>query len=127
MLDDASAPALPFMQLVMDGNLNEGNQWIDTIANYLLYGQVRLPDGTFCRPEPESGSVWADDLFMSAPFLMMYGQYKHDASYYSEATNQIKLFYKHLFDTDKGLCHHGSIDNGMGIIYPYWSRANGCG
>ena len=68
MLDDTGAPALPFV--VMANSNDRFHPLIEKISKYLFHEQVRLADGTFCRPEPELNTVWADDLFMSVPFLL---------------------------------------------------------
>jgi len=51
---------------------------IEPIADYILNQQIRSKDGTFCRPEPAHFTVWADDLFMSVPFLLRMGKITGD-------------------------------------------------
>ncbi|MCK4920477.1 MAG: glycoside hydrolase family 88 protein [Bacteroidales bacterium] len=125
MLDDAPAPALPFISLLNENKLPEAEDLIHKIADYVLNGQSRLPSGILCRPEPWEKTVWADDLFMSAPFFMMYGELTGDEKYIDEAANQILLFYELLMDKKTGLCHHGYCHSNPSNVMPFWSRANG--
>lgn len=39
------------------------------IDNYIHRVQLELPDGTLARPDPRFMTLWADDLYMSVPFL----------------------------------------------------------
>ncbi|KAB2845364.1 MAG: hypothetical protein F9K45_04015, partial [Melioribacteraceae bacterium] len=64
MLDDASGPALPFVQLLLEDKNEKYKSIVYEMADYVENEQVRLPDGTLCRPEPIAMTVWADDLFM---------------------------------------------------------------
>ncbi|MBN2354997.1 glycoside hydrolase family 88 protein, partial [candidate division KSB1 bacterium] len=75
MLDDAGAPALPFLALLERGDHPHYRRLIEAMADYISHHQMRLPDGAFCRPEPEPYTVWADDLFMSVPFLLRMGKW----------------------------------------------------
>ena len=106
MLDDTSAPALPFVELLLRGMVPESRPLIDTMAQFVLHGQARLPDGTFCRPEPKPGTVWADDLFMSVPFLLRYGELTGDGRCLDDAAAQVEGIYARLFDPASGLASH---------------------
>lgn len=125
MLDDTGAPALPFIELHNRGNLEEARPIIDTIAEQVSNGQVRLTDGTLARPEPRKFTVWADDLFMSVPFLLRYAKLTNDEKYYDDAADQVILFYEKLFDPEVNLYYHGWFsDNGENSV-AHWGRANG--
>ncbi len=45
------------------------------IADWIVNKQDRLPDGTLWRSKAMGGTVWPDDLYMSAPFLIRYAKY----------------------------------------------------
>ena len=49
-----------------------------TTANWVSTGQARLPDGTLWRPT-SSDTIWADDLYMSCPFLIRWVPDMHPA------------------------------------------------
>lgn len=125
MLDDTGAPALPFIELYLKKSINKYKPLIDDIANYVLEKQVRLTDKTFCRPEPREWTVWADDLFMSVPFLLRYAEITKQEKYYDEAANQILLFYEKLFDPKLNLYYHGWFSDTKENSSAHWSRANG--
>jgi rhamnogalacturonyl hydrolase YesR len=125
MLDDTGAPVLPFVALYLQDNNDQYLDVINPIAEYVISEQMRLDDGTLCRPEPERRTVWADDLFMSVPFLVRMAKISNQQTYYDEAADQIIRFYQRLFDEENKLCYHGwfSSDNRHSVAL--WGRANG--
>ncbi len=125
MLDDAGAPALPFAEVSIQDKIHDYDSLLFASADYIMNDQPRLKDGTFCRPEPEKRTIWADDLFMSVPFLTRMAILKKDDRYFNLAAKQIINFHKYLYNQDKKLYSHGwfsSDDKQSGI---YWGRANG--
>ncbi|MFQ5770221.1 MAG: glycoside hydrolase family 105 protein [bacterium] len=125
MLDDSSAPALPLLDMYLHDPERKYKQLIQSIAEYVSNQQVRLDDGTFCRPEPESGTVWADDLFMSVPFLLRMGKMTGNQSYYDAVAFQIIQFARRLFDSDKELFYHCWYQSSQKTSDVKWGRANG--
>ncbi|MGD8780461.1 MAG: glycoside hydrolase family 88 protein [Ignavibacteria bacterium] len=125
MLDDTGSPALPFVQLYMEKENESYKKIIDEMFNYVVNGQVRLDDGTLCRPEPVEMTVWADDLFMSVPFLIRMAKITGDEKYYDDAALQVVKFYDLLFDEEAGLNKHGWFDNKKERSIAFWGRANG--
>ncbi len=99
---------------------------IDHIDNFISHRQLRLADGTLARPRPERDSVWADDAYMSVPFLAEMGTLTGDQSYFTDAASQILHFKKYLFVDSVGLfTHHWNLDNPDDQPVYYWGRANG--
>jgi unsaturated rhamnogalacturonyl hydrolase len=125
MLDDAAAPALPFMGLARRGMLAGARPLIDTMEAWLASGQTRLADGTFCRPEPEAGTVWADDLFMSVMFLLRYEELTAEPKYLDEAVSQSVGIFSRLHDPVVGLSAHGWFEREARRSTAFWGRANG--
>ena len=125
MLDDAGAPTLPFVELSLQDKIHNYDSLIIEMADYVLNGQSRLTDGTYCRPEPEKWTIWADDLFMSIPLLVRTGKLTKLNKYFNEAANQIINFNKYLFDPDKKLYKHGWFSSTNEKSAIYWGRANG--
>ncbi len=107
MLDDAGSPVLPFVQIELNNHIRIYDTLINSMADYILHEQSRLQDGTFCRPEPEKETVWADDLFMSVPLLMRLGVLNNDEKYFNEAAKQVINFNRYLFDNDNKIYKHG--------------------
>jgi unsaturated rhamnogalacturonyl hydrolase len=125
MLDDCGSPALPLLEL----HLLDGNQKylpvINTMAEYVRFGQSRLDDGTYCRPEPVVSSIWGDDLFMSGAFSLRMAKITDDPAWYDDVALQALQFKKYLLDEEAGLYKHGwfSPTNSQSEIF--WCRANG--
>ncbi len=126
MLDDSSAPALPLLEERLRGVLqpNECDTLLERIFHFVMNEQPRLPDGTFVRPEPK-WTIWADDLFMSTPFLLRWARLKGDTTYMEEVVRQVLAYDRYLYDPNSGLYHHGwnaTLNEPRGV---HWGRANG--
>lgn len=135
MLDYTTAPTLPFIsRLVYEKDFagrKEVEEFVRPVIAYAKNTQLRLPDGTFAREEPEVPTVWVDDMFMGIPFLLfaaeLTGNESEKSSLYTDAANQIISFNKHLFNPVTNLYHHTSTVQKPQNKYPHWSRANGWG
>lgn len=125
MLDDTGAPILPFAALYTASGNEALKALVDTIAQVVRKEQVRLPDGTFCRPEPEAFTVWADDLFMSVPFLSLMAKATGDATCFDDAAKQVLQFQHYLLDGKTGLYKHGWFSTRQEKAIAFWGRANG--
>ncbi|MDB5147465.1 MAG: glycosyl hydrolase family 88 [Mucilaginibacter sp.] len=99
--------------------------YLERSAAYILTKQMRLPDGTLARPQPRFGTLWADDMFMSIPFLARMGKLTGDNKYFDDAIKQVENFNKYLYDPSTGLFFHNYYaddqTNGVG----HWGRSNG--
>jgi rhamnogalacturonyl hydrolase YesR len=125
MLDDAGSAVLPFIQLYLVNHDPALRPVIDTVADYIFNRQLRLNDGTFCRPEPTEFTVWADDLFMSVPFLLRMTTITGQEKYRNDAVAQMMHFRKYLLDPATGLYKHGWFSATAKQSAVYWGRANG--
>lgn len=125
MLDDTGAPALPFLELSIRDQTAAYEEIVYPVADYITHQQVRLENGTFCRPEPVPYTVWADDLFMSVPYLLRMGQLTGDPSYYDDAARQVVNFADLLFVEETGLYKHGWFEPTGERSIAFWGRANG--
>jgi rhamnogalacturonyl hydrolase YesR len=100
-------------------------RYVERAADYLATKQGRLPDGTLAREVPRRWTVWADDLFMSVPFLLrMYGR-TGDAKWLEDARNQVIGFNRYLFDARAGLMYHNWYSDSPLHGVAFWGRANG--
>lgn len=99
---------------------------IKRFANYISHGQFRLADGTLARNRPVPKALWADDLYMSVPFLAQMGHLTGNDEYYDDAIWQVNQFAKRLFMPSKDLFAH-TWNAGNPDYHPkyYWGRANG--
>lgn len=125
MLDDAGAAALPFAELFRQQKDSALITLLTPLAQYIRKEQVRLKDGTFCRPEPVNFTVWADDLFMGVPFLLTMASATGEKAYLEDAVKQVKQFRKYLLDPATGLYKHGWFSNTGQQSVAFWGRANG--
>ncbi|AXY74235.1 hypothetical protein D3H65_09725 [Paraflavitalea soli] len=125
MLDDTGAPILPFAALYTTTDNAGLKALVDTIAQVVRTQQTRLADGTFCRPEPVAYTVWADDLFMSVPFLSIMAKATGNAGFFDEASKQVLQFQQYLFNPATGLYKHGWFSTSREQAVAYWGRANG--
>jgi rhamnogalacturonyl hydrolase YesR len=125
MLDDTGAPALPFVELFRVTHEPRLQSITADIAQYVSKGQVRLEDGTLCRYEKMPGTVWADDLFMAAPYLVRMGAVTGDDRYFDDAAKQVVMFNKYLLDQQTGLYRHGWYDLEKRQSAVACGRANG--
>ena len=94
-----------------------------TTANWVSTGQSRLPDGTLWRPE-SSDTIWADDLYMSCPFLVRMYKYTGNSNYLNDAATQVMNMAGYLQDTN-GIWFHGYYHDTHSVNGIKWGRANG--
>ena len=81
----------------------------------------RMEDGSFCR----NGVVWADDTYMSCPFIVRMGNITGDTRFYDEAIKQLLNYTKMLYMNDEGVfAHIYYIDEEENSGVP-WGRGNG--
>jgi rhamnogalacturonyl hydrolase YesR len=86
---------------------------------------MRLPDRTFARPRPQPVSVWADDAYMSIPFLAQMGQLTRDRAYFDDGARQVIGMSALLQDKTTGLYDHSWFANTPNDPKFYWGRGAG--
>ncbi|MFC0513759.1 glycoside hydrolase family 105 protein [Mucilaginibacter angelicae] len=99
--------------------------YLERSATYILTKQMRLPDGTLARPQPRFGTLWADDMFMSIPFLARMGKLTGDNKYFDDAIKQVENFNKYLYDPATGLFFHNYYSDDQTNGVGHWGRSNG--
>lgn len=125
MLDDTGAPTLPIVLTYQKTKDKKYLPLINEMTKYVTNGQARLSDGTLCRPEPVKMTVWADDMFMSAPLLLRAAKIINDKSLIEDAIKQIVNIHNYLWDEEAELHKHAWFDNEKKQSKVFWSRANG--
>ncbi len=98
---------------------------IDAVAEFISHKMMRTSDGTLARPRPQRVSIWADDAYMSVPFLAQMGRLTGDRRYYDDAAKQIIQFSERLSNPQTGLFDHAWFDNEKADPKFYWGRATG--
>jgi len=124
-LDDTGSMCAAMIQALQKGIAPELRSEIDNSINFIMTKVYRLKDGTFARNRPMPNSVWVDDLYQGIPALAQMGKLTGEAKYFDEATKQVELFSRRLFDRNRGVCMHGWVEGMDPHPAFYWARANG--
>jgi rhamnogalacturonyl hydrolase YesR len=125
MLDDSGGPALPFMELKKSYGAEEYDEILERVLKHVTEEQDRLPDGTLCRSEPETNTIWGDDLFMSTPFLCRMALATGNDKLFDDVARQIIQFNNYLMNPETGLYFHGYYADRNEAAPFQWGRANG--
>ncbi|GGA02095.1 hypothetical protein GCM10008018_55370 [Paenibacillus marchantiophytorum] len=98
------------------------------IADFILHRLERKEDGAFyrvCQGEYAENTMWADDLYMSTPFLCRYARITGSYAALDEAAKQFLLFRKYLFMPEQRIMSHVyDFKYQMATGIP-WGRGNG--
>lgn len=99
---------------------------IGLIDDFITNKQYRLDDGTLARHRPQFTSLWADDIYMSVPFLANMGVLSGNTKYFDDAIRQIVQMADRLYIPQKELFDHGwNLTSGAYDPRFFWGRANG--
>lgn len=121
-LDDCGSFGSLTLQFDPEGKNADITRLADQIAHYMTKEQPRTAEGAFCRRDD---TIWADDMYMSVPFLTRYSKRSGDLSYMDFAAEQLLHFRELLFMPDKKLmAHMRCMIHGKNNGIP-WSRGNG--
>ncbi|MCC8169150.1 MAG: glycoside hydrolase family 88 protein [Oscillospiraceae bacterium] len=128
-LDDCGSFASMMLEVHKYLGLTGVKEVADYVGDYIYNHQARLEDGTFFRKEMmhhfHNQTMWADDLYMSVPFLTRYYQFTGDKKYIDDAANQFFGFKKRLFMPEESIMSHVydfKYDTKTGVP---WGRGNG--
>lgn len=124
-LDDCGAMGASIIdayQLCKDNNYLD---YIEKTADFISKKQFRLEDGTLVRNDPVEYSLWADDLYMSVPFLARMGALTGERRYFDDAILQVINFSKYLWDEQTRLYFHCWLSDEEAPGVAHWGRANG--
>lgn len=124
-LDDCGAIGAALIRAYGENKDPRYRATIDVAADFISHKMKRMPDGTLVRPRPQPVSLWADDLYMSVPFLARMGQMTGDRRYFDDAARQVIQFSDRLMDPATGLFDHAWFENDGDDPKFYWGRANG--
>jgi len=128
-LDDCGSFGSLVLELAKDRRLGDYALAVNLTGDHILKTQDRREEGCFWRREMmhhfHNGTLWADDLYMSVPFLCRYSAYKKDPAILDIAAMQFEGFRKYLFLEDKKLMAHVyDFRRNMNTGIP-WGRGNG--
>lgn len=94
---------------------------ISALADAMFRNIPRFADGTFYRGE----TMWADDVFMSCPFLVRLGRVTGKPFYFEECARQLAGFKKRLYREEKKLFSHIFFVEQQQPNEISWGRGNG--
>ena len=124
-LDDCGAMSAGLLDVYALDKKKDYMDYLQRVGDYILNKQLKLPDGTLSRNHPHDMTIWADDLYMSVPFLARMGRVTGDSRYFDMAIRQVENFNHYLYDSATGLFFHCYYSdehmNGVG----HWGRSNG--
>lgn len=121
VLDNVGTMGMNLIDAYLTVNDGKILRVIREIADNVMNEIPRFPDGTFYRID----TMWADDLFMSCPFLVRMGVLTGEKAWYDEALRQLEGFAKRQYMEDEQLFSHIFFpDTGLASRVP-WGRGNG--
>lgn len=128
-LDDCGSFCSTLLEIAKDHEIPPYDALVKAAARHILHGQARLSDGTFFRKKQmhsfHNGTMWADDLYMSVPFLTRYASYAHDKKALEDAGRQFIGFKKRLYMPEEQIFSHVyDFNRGFQTGIP-WGRGNG--
>ncbi len=125
-LDDCGSIGSALIKTYLKNKNDAYLELINRTADHISNNQFRLDDGTLARNRPQYQSVWADDLYMSVPFLANMGVFTGDKKYFDDAVRQVLQMADRLYIPQKELFDHGwNVTSGDYDPRFYWGRANG--
>jgi unsaturated rhamnogalacturonyl hydrolase len=128
MLDDCGSFGSAMLEAVMENGEAEYRAVAGRIARYMSQEQERTAEGAFYRDRKgtfNENTMWADDLYMSTPFLVRYSRLSGNSEYLDDAARQFLHFKAHLYmPEERVMSHVYDFKYGMQTGIP-WGRGNG--
>jgi rhamnogalacturonyl hydrolase YesR len=128
-LDDCGSFGALVLEAAQDRDIGDYRQAVEFTGDFILHRQDRLEDGAFFRKKLmhhfHNSTLWADDLYMSVPFLCRYAAYTQDPRILDDGASQFEGFKKRLYlEDEKLMAHVYDFKRGMNTGIP-WGRGNG--
>ena len=124
-LDDCGSMAAGLLDVYAYDQRKDYMDYLNRVSDHILVNQVRFPDGTLARNGPRKMTLWADDLYMSVPYLARMGKLTGDNKYFDFAVKQVESFNNYIYNPSSGLYFHAfyNDENMNGVAQ--WGRCNG--
>lgn len=124
-LDDCGAMGAGLIEVYRNNANPMFEKMIHRFGDYIKNEEFRLDEKTLARIWPRKYTIWADDLYMSVPFMIRYATVMNDKSMLEDAVQQALDYYKYLIHPELGISYHcyysDMSENGTAC----WGRANG--
>lgn len=128
-LDDCGSFASAMLEVMKDHEIPDGEKIGSMVAAYVKHGQQRLEDGTFYRNHSYlpvmNETMWADDMYMSIPFLCRYYERSGDISFLRDAARQARGFFRYLYMPGTQIMSHIYDTHFQVQTEVPWGRGNG--
>lgn len=124
-LDDCGSMAAGLLDVYAYDKRPEFLEYLNRVANHIINVQSKFPDGTLARNGPRKMTLWADDLYMSVPYLARMGKLTGDNKYFDFAIKQIEMYNKYIWDETTGLYFHTFYNDSDMNGVAHWGRCNG--
>jgi unsaturated rhamnogalacturonyl hydrolase len=128
MLDDCGSFGSAMLEAYKDHRNPDYVAIADIIADYMKNTQERQSNGAFYRQrsgEYQERTLWADDLYMSTPFLTRYYELTGETEYLDDAALQFLLFKEYLYMPELQMMSHVYDFKYNVATYVPWGRGNG--
>jgi rhamnogalacturonyl hydrolase YesR len=124
-LDDCGSMSAGLLDVYNADKRKDYLDYLNRVGDYIINKQVKFEDGTLARNNPRKMTLWADDLYMSVPFLARMGKLTGDDKYFGFAIKQVENFNHYIYDPTTGLYFHTyyNDENMNGVAR--WGRCNG--
>ncbi|RYE18646.1 MAG: glycosyl hydrolase [Sphingobacteriaceae bacterium] len=124
-LDDFGAMGASVAEVYSLSPKPEYKNYVLKAAKHLTEERSRLTDGTFVRAFPQKMTLWADDLYMSVPFLVETAKLTGEQKYFDDAAKQVINFNKYLWDAPREIYWHTYYSDSKRNGVAHWGRCNG--
>lgn len=121
VLDNIGTMGMNLADAYLDCNDRALLPLIERIRHQAEHSVPRMEDGTYYRRD----TMWADDLYMSCPFLVRMGRLTGDDEWYRKAQSQIRGFKKRLYMEEEHLFSHIYFTGRRAANRVPWGRGNG--
>ncbi|HTD93080.1 MAG TPA: glycoside hydrolase family 88 protein [Chitinophagaceae bacterium] len=124
-LDDCGSMAAALLDVYALDKRADYLDYLNRVGDYIINKQVKFPDGTLARNNPRKMTLWADDLYMSVPYLARMGKLTGDNKYFDFAIKQVESFNQYIYDPSSGLYYHAFYNDENMTGVAHWGRCNG--
>ena len=124
-LDDCGSMSAGLLDVYASDKRKEYLDYLNRVGDYIINKQVKFDDGTLARNGPRKMTLWADDLYMSVPFLARMGKITGEKKYFDFAIQQVEQFNKYIYDPTTGLYFHTFFNDENMNGVARWGRCNG--
>lgn len=121
VLDNIGTMGMNFIDAYLDSGDRSLLPVIECICRQAEGAVPRLEDGAYYRLD----TMWADDLYMSCPFLIRMGRLTGDPVWYEKAKVQVQGFRKRLYMGEEHLFSHIYFPAKGTANHVPWGRGNG--